>query len=115
MRGGPRVPDSAGKEEGGSKWGPKGPGGKGEGGVGWERHRRWRRDGAQGQEGGLSAQTTQARERRQRRGVRWQDHEGEGRGTNIMHGREKSARQEVQGSKAAKERGRWGPGEVQVR
>src|SRR6266702_1506790 len=76
MRGGPQVPDNAGKEEGGSERHPKGPGGEGDGGVGWGGRGTGRRqqDGARGQEGGLSAQT--------------------GRG----------GRREVQGGKTARER-----------
>ncbi len=77
MRGGPRVPDGAGKEEGGSERGPKGPGGEGEGRVGGRGTGRWQRDGVWGQEGGSSTQMVWARERRQRRGVRWRDHEEE--------------------------------------
>src|SRR6266702_319171 len=59
MRGGPRVPDDAGKEEGGSERRPKGPGGEGDGGVGWGGRGtdRRQREGAGGQEGGMNAQT----------------------------------------------------------
>ncbi len=77
--------------------------------MGWERHWQMAVGWCMGPRGG-SEHTD--RERRQRRGARRQDHKGEVQGANTVHTREKSARWEVWGSEAAKERERWGPREV---